>query len=377
MSIARLALEDGLVLTGEGFGASATSAGEVVFNTSMSGYQEILTDPSYAGQVVTMAASQMGNVGTCAEDEESAKPHAAGMVIRQLSPRTSNYRSQLSLHDYLTRHGIPGISEVDTRKLVRHLRMHGAMRGVISTESVSDAALVERAKNSAQMEGLDLATALSTKEPYAWTRGTYDIATAARRPLAPARFKVVAYDYGLKHAMLELLVDAGCEVTVVPSAYPAAKVLSGGYHGVFLTNGPGDPAAVVGAREVVSELLGKLPLMGICLGHQILALAAGARTYKLKFGHRGANQPVIDLRTGKVDITSQNHGFAVDDSSLPKGVVVTHRNLNDQTVEGIELPDAHAFSVQHHPESSPGPHDARDLFGRFVQMIAHFHQMKS
>ena len=370
---ARLVLEDGLVLHGTGFGSRASAVAEVVFNTAMSGYQEILTDPSYAGQIVTMAASQMGNVGVCKDDEESARPHAVGMVIRQLSPVVSNYRADESLHDYLARYDIAGISDVDTRQLVRHLRTHGAMRGVISTESLSDAALVDLAKNSRSMEGLDLATALSTRAPYAWSKTTYDIATNARRASVAPRFKVAAYDYGLKHAMLELLVDAGCEVTVVPSAYPAAQVLVGGFHGVFLTNGPGDPAAVPGAREQVAALLGKLPIMGICLGHQILALAAGARTYKMKFGHRGANQPVLNLATGKVDITSQNHGFAVDEQSLPAGMIVTHKNLNDGTVEGIAMPDAHAFSVQHHPESSPGPHDARDLFGQFVASMSHFH----
>lgn len=373
MTTARLVLEDGLILSGLGFGATDSVCGEVVFNTSMSGYQEILTDPSYAGQIVTMSSSQIGNVGACKDDEESARPHARGMVIRQLSPRVSNYRAEESLHDYLKRYGVAGIAEVDTRKLVRHLRNNGAMRGVISTETVSDMALLELARKTSPMEGQDLATALSTKTPYAWGRGTYDIATNARRAAPAPRFKVAAYDYGLKHAMVELLVDAGCEVTVVPSAYPAQEVLSGGFHGVFLTNGPGDPAAVPGAREQVAMLLGKLPIMGICLGHQILALAAGARTYKMKFGHRGANQPVLSLASGKVDITSQNHGFAVDASSLPEGVIVTHSNLNDGTVEGIAIPGAHAFSVQHHPESSPGPHDARDLFGQFVSAMSRFH----
>ena len=376
-SSARIVLEDGLVLHGLGFGACATASAEVVFNTSMSGYQEILTDPSYAGQIVTMSSSQMGNVGACKDDEESARPHAVGMIIRQLSPVVSNYRAQESLHDYLERFGVAGISDIDTRQLVRHLRTHGAMRGVISTESVSDAALVDLAKTSRSMAGLDLASALSTRAPYVWSKASYDISTNERGIAAAApKFKVAAYDYGLKHAMLELLVDAGCDVTVVPAAYPAHEVLSGGYHGVFLTNGPGDPSAVPGAREQVAALIGKLPIMGICLGHQILALAAGAETYKMKFGHRGGNQPVLNIATGKVDITSQNHGFAVDEHSLPAGVVVTHKNLNDKTVEGIAIPDAHAFSVQHHPESSPGPHDARDLFGQFVVAMSHFHGAK-
>jgi len=366
---AMLALADGLVFEGTAFGAPGERIGEVVFNTSMAGYQEVLTDPSYVGQILTMAAPEMGNVGTNALDEESGHPHAVGMVVRNLSAAPSNWRAEQSLDGYLQAAGVVGIAGLDTRKLVRHLRTHGSQMGVVSTEGHSAAALVERARNAPGMEGRDLVTGISTSSPYVFAEGMPEIFGTERPPLTQ-RFEVVAYDYGLKRAMLQLLVEAGCRVTVVPALTPAAEVLARKPHGVFLTNGPGDPAAVPGAEAAVAGLLGKLPVFGICLGHQILARAVGGRTYKMKFGHRGANQPVRDLVTGQVEITAQNHGFAVEPASLKGRAVVTHLNLNDGTIEGLDVPDARAFSVQYHPESSPGPHDARHLFARFTRAMA-------
>ncbi len=378
-----LALEDGQLFEGHSFGAAAEAGGEVVFHTSPFGYQEILTDPSYVGQIVTMAATQMGNVGTNGLDDESGRPRIAGMVVREYSERASSWRSQGSLHEWLNAAGVPGLHGVDTRKLVRHLRTHGSKRGVLSTESVSAAALIERARAVPDMEGQDLATPISTRTPYEFTRPLRHFEGSdparhgvigspigsARKSLEAAPLHVVAYDYGLKATMLELLVDAGCRVTVVPAGFPAEQVLALRPDGVFLTNGPGDPAAVAHAQERIRTLLGKVPLFGICLGHQLLALALGGRTFKMKFGHRGANHPVQDLATGKVEITSQNHGFAVDADSLAGKAVVTHLNLNDGTVEGLAAPELQAFSVQYHPESSPGPHDARHLFARFVRLM--------
>ncbi|MFP2925423.1 glutamine-hydrolyzing carbamoyl-phosphate synthase small subunit [Pyxidicoccus sp. 3LG] len=367
-----LALADGTTFEGRAFGAVGETVGEVVFNTSMFGYQEVLTDPSYVGQIVTMAYPEMGNVGATPQDEEGSKVHAVGMVVRALTEQPSNWRAKESLDAYLARHGVAGIEGLDTRRLVRHLRTHGAQMGVISSEGLSTAALVERARTAHGMEGLDLATGVSTKEAYTFTAPSPDVFTGVgeEMPRTGHRFDVVAYDYGLKKSMLHFLVDAGCRVTVVPSNTTAAEVLARKPHGVFLANGPGDPAAVKGADRTVAELLGKVPVFGICLGHQIMALALGGRTYKMKFGHRGANQPVKDLTTGKVEITAQNHGFAVDDASLKGKAVVTHINLNDGTVEGLAVPDARAFSVQYHPEASPGPHDARYLFGRFAKLMA-------
>jgi carbamoyl-phosphate synthase small subunit len=370
MKRAILALADGTTFEGEGFGASGEASGEVVFNTSMTGYQEILTDPSYVGQMVCMTYPEQGNYGVNGADQESAKPHATGYIVRNYAEKPSSFRAERSIDAYLQAHGIVGIAGLDTRRLTRHLRTAGAQMGVISTEGHSAKALVERARALPGMEGQDLATRISTKERYVWNERGADAWTDAERPAdAPPRFHVVAYDWGLKRAMLRLLAEAGCKVTVVPSATSAEETLALRPDGVFLTNGPGDPAAVTGGREAVAGLLGKVPVFGICLGHQILALAVGAKTYKLKFGHRGANQPVKDLATGKVDITAQNHGFAVDHEALGKRARVTHVNLNDGTVEGIEVLDAPAFSVQYHPESSPGPHDARQLFGRFVRMM--------
>lgn len=364
-----LALADGTTFEGLSFGAAGEATGEVVFNTSMTGYQEILTDPSYVGQMVCMTYPEQGNYGTTRADEESTRPHATGFIVRHHAEEPSNFRAEKSLHAYLQEHGLVGIWGIDTRRLTKHIRTAGAQMGVISTEG-SAKALVDRARTLPGMEGQDLANLISTRTRYEWREMGADLWTdAERKEVSSPRFHVVAYDWGLKRAMLRLLAEAGCRVTVVPSRTTAAEALALRPDGIFLTNGPGDPAAVVGARETVAALLGKVPVFGICLGHQILALAIGARTFKLKFGHRGANQPVKDLATGKVDVTSQNHGFAVDDASLGERARVTHVNLNDGTVEGIEVLDAPAFSVQYHPESSPGPHDARHLFGRFVGMM--------
>jgi len=365
-----LALADGTVFVGRAFGAETETVGEVVFNTSMTGYQEILTDPSYVGQIVTFTYPEQGNVGVNGVDDESFRPHAVGMICKHAALGPSNYRAEAPLQKYLEKHGLPGIEGIDTRMLVRHLRDHGAQMGVLSTlEGADAAALVEKARSAPGMDGMDLATPITTKQ-------AYDFTTPMGDPLAPgaqapeARFHVVAYDYGLKKSMLQLLVDAGCRITVVPAHTPASEALARKPDGIFLTNGPGDPAAVTYAAPIVRELLGKVPLFGICLGHQILALSVGARTYKLKFGHRGGNQPVKDLDTGKIEITAQNHGFAVDADSLAgTGARVTHVSLNDGTVEGIAIPDQRAFSVQYHPESSPGPHDARYLFDRFVRLM--------
>ncbi len=364
-----LALADGTTFEGASFGAAGEASGEVVFNTSMTGYQEILTDPSYVDQMICMTYPEQGNYGVSRADEESARPHATGFIVRHHAEEPSSFRAEESLGAYLARHGIVGIAGIDTRRLTKHIRTAGAQMGVISTDG-SAKALAERARSLPGMEGQDLATRISTKTAYEWKEKGADAWTdAARTAEENPRFHVVAYDWGLKRAMLRLIAEAGCRVTVVPSATSAAEALALAPDGIFLTNGPGDPAAVAGAREAVAGLLGKVPVFGICLGHQILALAIGARTYKLKFGHRGANQPVKELATGKVDVTAQNHGFAVDDESLGKRARVTHVNLNDGTVEGIEVLDAPAFSVQYHPESSPGPHDARPLFGRFVRMM--------
>jgi carbamoyl-phosphate synthase small subunit len=364
-----LALADGEVYQGWAFGAAGEAAGEVVFNTAMTGYQEILTDPSYVGQMVCMTYPEQGNYGVNAADEESARPYATGFIARHHSLSPSSFRAEGSLDAYLAAHGIVGIHGVDTRRLTRHLRTAGAQMGVLSS-SGSPAALVDRARSLPGMEGQDLATRVSTAASYEWTERGADAWRAADRGPAPAPHRhVLAYDWGLKRAMLRLLAEAGCRVTVLPSRTSAAEALRLRPDGVFLTNGPGDPAAVAGARETVAELLGKVPVFGICLGHQIMALAVGARTYKLKFGHRGANQPVKDLASGRVDITCQNHGFAVDAASLGQRARLSHLNLNDGTVEGIEVLDAPAFSVQYHPEASPGPHDARQLFARFMGMM--------
>jgi len=378
-----LALEDGKVFYGYGFGATGEigeTTGEVVFNTSMTGYQEILTDPSYAGQIVTMTYPLIGNYGVNKDDNESRKPFVEGFVVRESSSVYSNWRAQGSLQEFLAENGIVGIEGVDTRALTRHIRSIGAMRGIISVEADSEAAVVEKGKNAPSMVGRDLVKDVTVGKPYSWInneKGTY---------------KVVAYDFGIKANIIRCLSNAGCNISVVPATTSADEVLKMNPDGIFLSNGPGDPAAVTYAIKTIESLLGKKPIFGICLGHQLLSLAMGGETYKLKFGHRGGNQPVKNLLNGRVEITSQNHGFAVDPKSLnikehawqvgqtiPQvgwsgtskagKVEVTHINLNDGTVEGLRCLEIPAFSVQYHPEAAPGPHDARYLFDQFIELI--------
>jgi carbamoyl-phosphate synthase small subunit len=344
-------------------GAEQTTVGEVVFTTGMTGYQEVITDPSYAGQLVTMTAPQMGNTGVNEEDAETVKPRVAGFIVHELSSVVSNWRSTESLDGYLKRHGVTGIAGVDTRALTRHIRDTGAQMAAIGTEDAKT--LHDRAISAPSMSGLNLADGVSCDKPYAWTEGSGKWATAASQG---ARH-VVAVDYGVKLNILRCLVDAGCRVTVVPSRTAASEILALNPDGIFLSNGPGDPAAVGHAIKTIRELLGKKPLFGICLGHQLLSLAIGGSTYKLKFGHRGLNQPVKDLATGRIEVTTQNHGFCVDVDSMKGKANTSHIHLNDGTCEGIEHPETGAFSVQYHPEASAGPHDARYLFGRFVERI--------
>jgi carbamoyl-phosphate synthase small subunit len=370
-----LALADGTVFAGRAFGARAEAAGELVFNTSMTGYQEILTDPSYEGQLVAMTYPQIGNVGVNREDVESRRPFVRGFIVREYCAAPSSWRAEESLGAYLERHGIPGIEGIDTRALVRHLRDHGSQEAVLSSVDLDSARLVAKAKATPGLVGRDLVREVTCDAPYDWTEGPWRLAggyasaddVAARRGKRPLR--VVAYDFGIKYNILRNLVGVGCAVRVVPASTPAAEVLARNPDGVFLSNGPGDPDAVPGAPEAVGELLGKVPVFGICLGHQILALALGGKTYKLKFGHHGGNQPVQDLTTGKVEITAQNHGFAVDVDSLAGRAEITHVNLNDRTCEGLTVKNQPTFSVQYHPEASPGPHDASYLFRRFVDLM--------
>lgn len=367
---ALLALADGTVFRGISIGAEGQSVGEVVFNTAMTGYQEILTDPSYAQQIVTLTYPHIGNTGCNAADAESDRVHAAGLVVRDLPIATSNWRSEETLGAYLVRHGIVAIAEIDTRKLTRILRDGGAQNGCIlaGADATAEQALAA-ARAFPGLKGMDLAKVVSVGERYAWNEGSYDLDAAAFvQPVA--RMHVVAYDYGVKRNILRMLADRGCRITVVPAQTPAADVLALGPDGVFLSNGPGDPEPCDYAVAAIREFLrAKLPVFGICLGHQLLGLAAGARTIKMKFGHHGANHPVIDLDSGRVMISSQNHGFAVDEATLPANVRATHRSLFDGSLQGIALTDAPAFSFQGHPEASPGPHDVAGLFDQFIQQM--------
>ncbi len=368
-----LALEDGRIFRGRGFGASSERFGEVVFNTSLSGYQEILTDPSYSGQIVILTYPHIGNYGTNLLDGESTRPYAEGLVVRELSELASNWRSQEEISAFLEGHGIPAISEIDTRALVRHLRKHGAMRGVLSTKLADAESLVARAKASPSMVGLDLASRVTTPSRYRWTEPSRHILAGDDGASAAVRFHVVAFDYGIKQNILRRLVDVGCHVTVVPAKTSAAEVLDLKPDGVFLSNGPGDPEPVDYAAQAVRDLMGRVPIFGICLGHQIVGLALGGKTYKLKFGHHGGNHPILNLETKKVEITAQNHGFAVDPDSLKASeVILTHKNLNDDTLEGLRHRTMSLFSVQYHPEASPGPHDSAYLFNQFVGMMDEF-----
>jgi carbamoyl-phosphate synthase small subunit len=378
-----LALEDGTVFRGRGFGAVASACGEVCFNTSMTGYQEILTDPSYKGQIVTMTYPLIGNYGVNTQDVESWRPHVAGFVIRELSPVVSNWRADSSLSEYLEKNGIPGIQGVDTRALTKKLRVRGALNGFITTEDLSEVEALERAKNWPGLLGVDYVREVTHREAFRWdekdeqsaafelVRGTLQAdPRQARKPLPPADIPIVAFDYGMKYNILRRLRQHGFAIQVMPATATAAEALKYKPAGIFLSNGPGDPAALDYIVREVSTLVDKgIPIFGICLGHQILGQALGGKTFKLKFGHRGGNQPVKDLESGRVEITSQNHGFAVDAASLPATVAVNRINLNDQTVEGMRHKTKPIFCVQYHPEASPGPHDSNPLFGEFRRLV--------
>jgi carbamoyl-phosphate synthase small subunit len=364
-----LALADGRVFEGEPLGARGEAVGEVVFNTAMSGYQEVLTDPSYKGQIVCMTYPHIGNTGVNEEDPESSRPWAEGFVVREASPVASSWRATATLDAYLSAHGIVGIQGIDTRALTRHLRDRGAQEGVIATGDVDPGAVVAKAKASPGLVGRDLVKEVTCPASYEWRESVWRLGRGYTAP-PPARFHVVAYDSGIKRNILRQLVAEGCRLTVVPAFASADEVLALAPDGLFLANGPGDPEGVPYLAESVRRLVERLPTFGICLGHQILALALGARTFKLPFGHHGTNHPVKDLGTERVEITSQNHGFAVDpDSCAAAGLEVTHVNLNDGTCEGMRHRSLPVFSVQYHPEASPGPHDSHYLFGRFVELL--------
>lgn len=367
-----LALEDGRIFHGRSFGATGERIGEVVFNTGMTGYQEVLSDPSYCGQLVIMTAPHIGNTGINELDPESAKPQVSGFIVRSHSEDYSSWRARGSISQTLRDHGIVAISEIDTRALTRHIRTAGALRGIISTNISDPQALVAKAKAAPLMEGQDLTLAVTCEKPYEWRSATppeFAIEGDEKLDANEPPLHVVAYDFGLKHTILRRLADHGCRITVVPATTSADEVLAMSPDGVFYSNGPGDPAAAAYAVETLRGLLGRAPVFGICLGHQLMGLAMGGKTYKLPFGHHGANHPVRHLPTGKIEITSQNHGFAVDPASLPEDVEITHINLNDQTVEGLRHRSIPAFSVQYHPEAGPGPHDASYLFDEFVQLM--------
>jgi carbamoyl-phosphate synthase small subunit len=368
---ALLALADGNLFHGLSIGADGSTVGEVVFNTAMTGYQEILTDPSYSQQLVTLTYPHIGNTGVNAVDVESDAIHAAGLIVRDVPARVSSWRSEESLGAYLTRHGVVGIAEIDTRRLTRILRESGAQSGcLVAAAEIDPQAAIARAREWPGMKGLDLAKVVSGKQRYTWIEGSYDLDQTRFASATPSRH-VVAYDFGIKRNILRMLADRGCRLTVVPAQTPAAEVLALQPDGVFLSNGPGDPEPCDYAIAAIAEFIRRrVPLFGICLGHQLLGLAAGARTVKMKFGHHGANHPVIDLDSGRVMISSQNHGFAVDEASLPGNVRATHRSLFDGSLQGIALIDAPAFGFQGHPEASPGPHDVAALFDRFVHAMA-------
>ncbi len=367
--IAKLALEDGAVYTGHGFGAAGETHGEVVFNTSMTGYQEVLTDPSYKGQIVTMTYPLIGNYGINAEDRESRQPQVEGFIVREVTRTPSNFRSNSSLAAYLAENRIVGLEGIDTRSLVRRLRVRGAMNGVVSTTDLDDASLVHKARTSPSIVGRDLTRAVMPAAPFAWQEG-FNSAFASQ-DLHPGRkrHRVVALDFGMKWNILRCLTEVGCDVTVVPGAASAKEILALQPDGIFLSNGPGDPEPLTYAQETIRQLAGKKPIFGICLGHQLLGLALGAKTFKLKFGHRGANQPVLNRESQRVEITTQNHGFAVDAATLPPDVEATHINLNDGTLEGLRHKKLPLFSVQYHPEASAGPHDSSYLFEQFRKLM--------
>lgn len=373
-----LALEDGRVFLGKSYGARAEASGEVVFNTSLTGYQEIFTDPSYAGQIVVLTNPHIGNYGTTPHDAEASRPYIEGLVTREFSPMSSNWRSTQVADEYLERYGVPVIGEIDTRSVVRHLRANGAMRGVIASgENLDKDALVARARSIKKMNGTDLASGVSTKIVYEWDANEPKNQTGDSL-LTPAldggeeQMHVVAYDFGIKENILRMLARENCRVTVVPAKTPAADVMAMQPDGVFFSNGPGDPEPLEYAQENIRQLQGKTPMFGICLGHQLFGLALGGKTYKLKFGHHGGNHPIMNHQTGKVEITAQNHNFNVDPESLPANVEQTHTNLNDQTMAGLKHKTDPMFSVQYHPEASPGPHDSHYLFKDFRRMMEEF-----